>query len=51
LRHQEYFSPSPESQQPITNKFRETLTPPADAKPKVATPRAVAPRSNGDDGA
>ena len=34
---------------PITNKFREPLTPPADAKAKVATPRAVAPRSNGDD--
>ena len=34
---------------PITNKFREALTPPADAKPKVATPRAVAPRSDGGD--
>jgi hypothetical protein len=37
------------SQQPITNKFRETLASPADAKPKVATPRAVAPRADGGD--
>jgi NAD+ synthase len=34
---------------PITNKFRETLTPPADAKPKVTAPRAVAPRADGGD--
>jgi NAD+ synthase len=34
---------------PITNKFRESLVPLADAKPKSAAPRAVAPRADGGD--
>ena len=34
---------------PITNRFRESLAPPSDAKPKVAAPRGVAPRADGGD--